>query len=62
MTSNVKNNNQCDETFEYEIKFDNKLSLSGGINNYLLVVIVRIRLGKKHRESIISGPTCLWDS
>ena len=32
VTSNVKNNNQCDDAIKYEPKFDDKCSLSSGTN------------------------------
>ena len=63
MTSNTNNKNQCDDTIEYDPKFDDKFSLSSGTNKYHLpVVTFRLIGGKKHRATIISGLTVLWDS
>ena len=59
MTSNVINNNQCDDAMEYDPKFDYTFSLSSGTKEPLKLVTVILRGGKKHRETIISGLTCL---
>ena len=61
--NNIKtNNNQRNEAIKNYPKFDNIFSLSIGIKYSLPVVNVNLRGGKKQRENIISGLTCLWDS
>ena len=30
--NNIKNENKCDDSIEYELKFDDKFSLSSGCN------------------------------
>ena len=62
VTSNVINNNQCDDAMEYDPKFDYTFSLSSGTKEPLPVVTVSLGVGKKHRATIISGLKCLWDN
>ena len=63
VTNNIKNINQYDDAIEYDPKLDGKFSLSSGTNRDLLTVVtVSLRGGKKHRETIIYGLTCIWDS
>ena len=44
------------------MNFDNTFSLSSGTKDPLPVATVSFRGGKKHRATIISRITCLWDS
>ena len=37
-------------------------NLYSGTRNYLSLVTVTLRGGKKHRATTVSGITCLWDS
>ena len=62
VTNNIKNKNQCDEKTEHDPIFDNEFSLSSGFKYHLPVVIVSLRGCKKHRATLISGITCMWDS
>ena len=63
VNNNIKNKNQYDDAIEYDPKFDNKFSLFSGPNmDPLKLVTFSLRGGNKHRETIISGPTCLWYS
>ena len=62
VTNNIKNKDQCNDSIEYEPKFDNKFSLSSGTKDPLPVVTFSLRGGKKHRANIIAGLTSLWDS
>ena len=63
MTYNIKNNkNQQKFAIENELKFDKKISLYSATKDPLPVVTVRLRGGKKQKETIIAEFTCLWDS
>ena len=61
-TNNVKDKDQCNYAIECEPKCYHKFSLSSGTKDTLTVVTASLRVGKKHRETIIYGITCLWDS
>ena len=58
----IKNKDQCNDATEYEPKFHGKVSLSGGTKDPIPVVTVSLGGGNIHRETIIAGLTCLWDS
>ena len=46
-----------------ELSFDtNSFNSSSGNIDHLPVVTVTLQRGKKHRETIVSGITFLWDS
>ena len=63
MTDNIKKNkNQHNDAIEYEPNFDNDFILSSRTKEYLPVVTVRLRGGKKQRETIILVLIYLWDS
>ena len=63
MTNNInKNKNKHNDAIEHGPNFDNTFSLSNETNDPLPVVTVSIRVGKKQREEIIPGLTCLWNS
>ena len=62
LTNNIKNKSKCDDAIEYEPIIDNKFSFYSGTNDPLTVVTISLRGGKKHRETINSSLTCLWDS
>ena len=60
VTNNIKNKDHHNDAIEYEPKFDSQFILSKGTKDPLLVVTVSLRGGKKQRENIIYGLTCLW--
>ena len=61
VTYNIKNKDQCSYAIYYELKFDNKFSLSSGPPMDLLSVLTfSLIVSKKNRAEIISGLTCLW--
>ena len=64
MKNNLNNyNNQNNESIDNEPTVDNcSFSLSRGTSDPLLVITVSLRVGKKHRATIVSGLTCLWCS
>ena len=63
VANNINNKDQCNDTIEYEPKFDNTFSLSCGIKDPPPpVVTFRLWEGKKYRATIIYGLTCLWNS
>ena len=54
---------QSNEAINSDPTFDNSsFNLSSGTSDPLPVVTVSLRGGKKNRATIVSGPTCLWDS
>ena len=57
-----KNKNQHNDAIEHELKFDHTFSLYEGNKELLQVVAISLRGGKKQREMMIYGLTCLWDS
>ena len=59
--NNINNKGRFNYAIEYEPKFDIKFSWSSGTKDPLPVVTVSLQLIKKHRATIISGTTCLWD-
>ena len=51
---------KCNDSIDYELKFDDKFSLPSDTPMYpLAVVTTSLREGKKNRANIISGLTCL---
>ena len=61
VNNNIKNKYQCNDTIEYDPKFDIMFSLSIGTKEPLPVLNVILQGGKKHRETISVGLACLWD-
>ena len=59
VTNNINIKYQCNDAIGYDLKFDNKFSLSSGTKDPLPVVTVSLRGGKKHRATIIYDLTCL---
>ena len=63
LSNKIKNKNQCDDTKEYDMIFDNKFTLFSGPNmEPLTVVNVSLRGGNKHRATIIDVLTYIRDS
>ena len=62
VTNNIKNKYQCNDAIEYVMNLNNEFCLSSGTKDPRTVLTVSLRGGNKHRETIISGLTCMWDS
>ena len=64
MTNNIKDyNDQYNDAIDNEPTLDDDgFNLSIGTRDPLTVVTVSIRGGKKHRETVVAGLTCSWDS
>ena len=62
MSTNI-NTNQVNDAINNELEFDMIHSLSNNnVQDPLTIVNIRIRFGKKSRQTLNSGLTCLWDS
>ena len=64
LTDNInKNKYQHNDDIDNEPTFDNKIfNLSSGNKDPLLVVIVILRVVKKHISTTVAVLTCLWGS
>ena len=64
MTNNIKDyNNQYNDAINNDATLDNSsFSLSSGTRDPLSVVNVSLRGGKKHKATVVTDLTCLWDS
>ena len=61
MSTNI-NTNQVNDAINNELEFDMIHSLSNNnVQDPLTIVNIRIRFGKKSRQTLNSGLTCLWD-